>query len=162
MKKILFLMAACFTLVACGGEQKKNDKNNDATEQSDAKKQDGEANEQKDEKKANKVDIMPQAEAKAEFEAMPTDEAKAEKSGVDYLEAQMKAMEANDVDEFVAIAVEMKEWQENLSEEELAEQQKEAEAWFKVNEKRYMELYNQFITNNMETLIPALQEAGIM
>lgn len=150
MKKILFLMAACFTLVACGGEQKKNDKNNDATEQSDAKKQDGEANEQKDEKKANKVEIMPQAEAKAE------------KSGVDYLEAQMKAMEANDVDEFVAITVEMKEWQENLSEEELAEQQKEAEAWFKVNEKRYMELYNQFITNNMETLIPALQEAGIM
>ena len=123
MKKILFLMAACFTLVACGGEQKKNDKNNDATEQSDAK---------------------------------------AEKSGVDYLEAQMKAMEANDVDEFVAIAVEMKEWQENLSEEELAEQQKEAEAWFKVNEKRYMELYNQFFTNNMEALIPALQEAGIM
>lgn len=89
-------------------------------------------------------------------------ETKAEKSSVDYLEAQMKAMEANDVDEFVAIAVEMKEWQKNLSEEELAEQQKEAEAWFKVNEKRYMELYNQFFTNNMEALIPALQEAGIM
>lgn len=150
MKKILFLMAACFTLVACGGEQKKNDKNNDATEQSEAKKQNGEANEQEDEKKPKKV------------EAMPTDEAKVEKSGADYLEAQMKAMEANDVDEFIAIAVEMKEWQENLSEEEFAEQQKEAEAWFMVNEKRYMELSNQFFTNNMEALIPALQEAGIM
>ena len=83
------------------------------------------------------------------------------KSAVDYLEAQIKIMEADDVEGFVAIAEEMYAWQKSLSSDELAAQQREAEKWFETNESKYLSVYQQFAMKNEAALIKALQNSNL-
>lgn len=86
---------------------------------------------------------------------------KADKSAVDYLEAQIKVMEADDVEGYVAIAEEMYAWQNGLSSDELAAQQREAEKWFETNESKYLSVYQQFAMKNEAALIKALQNSNL-
>lgn len=137
MKKILFLMVACFTIVACGSEEKKNDKKTEATEQ--------------------EVEATKQ-EAKTVVQEAKEEE---QKSAIDYFEAQMEVMEADDVEGFVAIAEEMAEWQNSQTEEEFAKQQQMAEVWFEKNGERYSNLFIQFSTKNMDALTEALENSNL-
>lgn len=84
-----------------------------------------------------------------------------QKSAVDYLEAQIKVMEADDVEGFVAIAEEMYAWQNSLSSDELAAQKRESEKWFETNESKYLSVYQQFAMKNEATLIKALQNSNL-
>lgn len=137
-------MVACFTIVACGSEEKKNDKKTEATEQ-EAKITEQEAKEEVQEAKTV------EQEAKEEEQ----------KSSIDYFEAQMEVMEADDVEGFVAIAEEMAEWQNSLTEEEFAHQQQMAEVWYEKNGERYSNLFIQFSTKNMDALTEALENSNL-
>ena len=90
-----------------------------------------------------------------------TTEVVEQKSAVDYLEAQIKVMEADDVEGFVAIAEEMYAWQNSLSSDELAAQKREAEKWFETNELKYLSVYQQFAMKNEAALIKALQNSSL-
>ncbi len=84
-----------------------------------------------------------------------------QKSAVDYLEAQIKVMEADDVEGFVAIAEEMYAWQKSLSSDELAAQTRESEKWFETNRSKYMSVYQQFFMKNEAALLKALQNSNL-
>lgn len=83
------------------------------------------------------------------------------KSAVNYLEAQIKVMEADDVEGFVAIAEEMYAWQKSLSSDELAAQTRESEKWFETNQSKYLSVYQQFFMKNEAALLKALQNSNL-
>ena len=84
-----------------------------------------------------------------------------QKSAVDYLEAQIKVMEADDVEGYVAIAEEMYTWQNGLSSDELAAQKREAEKWFETNRSKYISVSQQFTMKNEAALAKALQNSNL-
>ena len=90
-----------------------------------------------------------------------TTEVVEQKSAVDYLEAQIKVMEADDVEGFVAIAEEMYAWQNSLSSDELAAQKREAEKWFETNQSKYISVSQQFTMKNEAALAKALQNSNL-
>lgn len=144
MKKLFLLFALAGVMVACD-DKKKDDNNSDKQIESNAP--------------ISKPDVK--VEPVVEGVPQTATEVVEQKSAVDYLEAQIKVMEADDVEGFVAIAEEMYAWQNSLSSDELAAQQRESEKWFETNESKYLSVYQQFAMKNEAALIKALQNSSL-
>ena len=107
MKKLFLLLAACGLMVACGGEQKKEDK-----AAADQNKQ-----EQNDGKSAEDPEKAPEVKAPA--------------TALEFVKASVEAAKAGDVVKYVDLQVAAEEFVKKLyeNEEELMKQMMEVEAW---------------------------------
>lgn len=144
MKKLFLLFALAGVMVACD----------------DKKKDDNKADKQIE---SNAPISKPDVKVEPVVEGVPqtATEVVEQKSAVDYLEAQIKVMEADDVEGYVAIAEEMYTWQNGLSSDELAAQKREAEKWFETNRSKYISVSQQFTMKNEAALAKALQNSNL-
>ncbi len=107
MKKLFLLLAACGLMVACGGEQKKEDK--------------AAADQNKQEQNDGKSTVDPEKAA----------EVKAPATALEFVKASVEAAKAEDVVKYVDLQVAAEEFIKKLyeNEEELMKQMMEVEAW---------------------------------